>query len=98
MNPLTAAVALNAAVPNSSKAHRARKLPGFAQGVQTSTADHDLCFSCIYAKSLLLHSVLPGQESNHALLHSVGNHDEIVRVQIFTRYTSAEFTRELPAR
>ena len=57
--PLLAAFAEDAVAAHSSATDGAWKLGWTLQEVQSCTVDHDLCLSCIYSQSFLLHRGLP---------------------------------------
>ena len=62
VHPVLAAVAEDTVAAHSSVVDSAWKLSWTLQEVKACTADHDLCLSCIYSQSFLLHFFFPSQE------------------------------------
>ena len=74
-----AAESISPVSAHSSATDGAWKLAWTLQEVQSRTADHDLCLSCIYSQSFLLHCIFPCQEPPGTFLKRFSDDNKVIR-------------------
>ena len=62
------------------------------QEVQSRTADHNLCLSCIYSQSFLLHCFFPCQEPPDTFLKQFSDDNKVICIQVFPGDPRAELS------
>ena len=73
VHPVLAAIAEDAVAAHTSATDSAWKHVWTLHEVQSHTTDHDLCCSCIYSQSFLLHCFFPSQEPPDTFLKWFSN-------------------------
>ena len=81
VHPVLAAIAEDAVAAHSSATEGAWKLAWILQEVQSCTADHDLCLSCIYFQPFLLHCFFPSQEPPDTFLKRFSDDNKVIRIE-----------------
>ena len=90
VHPVLAAIAEDAVAAHSSATDGAWKLVWTLQVVQHCTTDHDLCLSCIYSQSFLLHSFFPSQEPPDTFLELFSDDNKVIGIEILPEDSRAE--------
>ena len=84
VHPVLAANAEDAVAAHSSATDCAWKLACTLQEVQSHTADHDLCLSCIYSQSFLLHCFFPSQEPPDTFLKRFSDDNKVIGIEVLS--------------
>ena len=87
-----AAIAEDAVAAHSSVTDDAWKLAWTLQEVQSRTADHDLCLSCIYSQSFLLHCFFPSQEPPDTFLKRFSDDNKVIGIEVLLGDPRVEFS------
>ena len=90
VHPLLAGVAEDAVAVHSSATNGTWKLASTLQEVQACTTDHDLCLSCIYSLSFLLHCFFPSQEPPDTLLKRFSDNNKVIGIEVLLGDPRAE--------
>ena len=92
VHPVLAAIAEDAVAAHFSATDSAWKLAWTLQEVQSRTADHDLCLSCIYSQSFLLHCFFPSQEPPDTFLEWFSDNNKVVGIEVLPGDPIAELS------
>ena len=92
MHPVLTAFAENAVAAHSSATNSAWELAWTLQEIQSRTTDHDLCLSCIYSQSFLLHCPFPGQEPSDTFIHRFSYDNKVISIGVLPWDSTAELT------
>ena len=82
VHSVLSAIAENAVAAHSSVTDGTWKLAWTLQEVQSHTADHDLCFSCIYSQSFLLHCFFQSQEPPDTFLKRFSDDNKVIGIEV----------------
>ena len=97
VHPVLAAIAEDAVAAHSSATDGARILAWTLQEVQSRTADHDLCLSCIYFQSFLLYCFFPSQEPPDTFLKRFSYDNKVIGIEVLPGDPRAELLWRLQA-
>ena len=90
--PSACSLAVDAVAAHSSATDSAWKLAWTLQEVQSRTADHDLCLSCIYSQSFFLHCFFPSQEPPDTFLKRFSNDNKVIGIEVLPGDPRAELS------
>ena len=92
VHPVLAAIAEDAVATHSSATDSAWELAWTLQEVQSCTADHDLCLSCIYSQSFLLYCFFPSQEPPDTFLKWFSDDNKVIGIEVLPGDPRAELS------
>ena len=87
---MLAAIAEDAVATHSSTTDGTWKFIWTLQDVQAHTADHDLCLSCVYSQSFLLHCFFPSQEPPDTFLGRFSHGNKVISIEVLPGDPRAE--------